>query len=267
MRARPSAAARRIARQARGITAHRRSRAGAAAQAARRRPPATCARWTGASRGTRAALRLVASATAARTRRLSRRAPSTARTWSGRRATTSATYREASPADRRAQRRATLPWQQRARSAPAQRDRSIPRGRPRRPIRHRRAAPRVRELPGARPCGVLDHTAPPTHRRERGSKAAAVVAEHGGVRLREVARRKLAPPLARRVRDDGVRPGVEARVAGRIPRVDVVEAVVRAAGLDVERCNGAHHGDTPARRASTAASVSAQQPPRGPTVP
>lgn len=102
---------------------------------------------------------------------------------------------------------------------------------------------------------MLKHAAVSSDGRESRGKAAAVVADSVAVaRLNDVG--ELAPARARRVRDDRVRPRVGASVAELVPGVDVGEAVVRAASVDVE---GSYHGLCPSRRVvSATAHVSAR---------
>src|SRR5262245_12378884 len=82
---------------------------------------------------------------------------------------------------------------------------------------------------------MLEDPAPATHRRERGDEAAAVVALDAPDPRRRSAEPVAPPPLAGRVRDHGPGAGVQAGVAGLVPRVHAVEPPVDAAPRDVER--------------------------------
>jgi hypothetical protein len=82
---------------------------------------------------------------------------------------------------------------------------------------------------------MLEHAAPPTHGRDRRRKTTAVVPLHAAHLHGRPAVPVAAPPLARRMRDDRMRPRVRARVALFIPRVDIVETRIHAGRLDEER--------------------------------
>lgn len=87
--------------------------------------------------------------------------------------------------------------------------------------------------PRVRVSRVLEDAAPLADRGERGSEGAAVVAPHIPVSSLDESRER-APSSAWRVRNDRVRAGVEAGVTGLVPDVDVGEARVGSARVDVQ---------------------------------
>ena len=96
--------------------------------------------------------------------------------------------------------------------------------------------------PGVRTFRVFKDAAPAPHRGQRGGKASAIVALHladtGQLDMERLTGPELPPPLARRMRDNRVRPGIEPRVAVLVPRVESRTTEVATAFGDVE---GAKH--------------------------
>jgi hypothetical protein len=83
---------------------------------------------------------------------------------------------------------------------------------------------------------MLENPAPATHERKRGGEASAVVSEFAAHGARIGTATPVAPPsLARGVRDDRKRAGVQSRVSARVPRIDAVKTEVNASGRD-EQC-------------------------------
>src|SRR6185437_489824 len=93
----------------------------------------------------------------------------------------------------------------------------------------------LKSAPGVAALGMLQHPAEFAHGRQRGSEAAAVVAQ---LEPRECLWRAApiaAPALARRMRDDRMRTIVEPGIALSVPRVYVGKAVICSASLDEKR--------------------------------
>ena len=80
---------------------------------------------------------------------------------------------------------------------------------------------------------MLEHAAEMTDDLESGLEATAIVADPVAVAVLHLnPGREPTPPRARRMRDHRPRPLIEPRVPGLVPRVDALEPVVGAAGLD-----------------------------------
>lgn len=97
-------------------------------------------------------------------------------------------------------------------------------------------------FPGPRIRRVLDDTTKVADLAESRFEASVVVAEDaaGRVSRRATGVPLLGPPLARRMRHDRMRASVQPRVALLVSRINVGEAVVHPAFLDVEGCHRRH---------------------------
>jgi hypothetical protein len=86
---------------------------------------------------------------------------------------------------------------------------------------------------------MLDDSAVLADAVEAVRKASAVVAldltDAGSLDVERLAGPQLAPALAGGVRHDRPRPVIQPGIAGFIPRIDVVQAIITAASLDKER--------------------------------
>ena len=86
--------------------------------------------------------------------------------------------------------------------------------------------------PGMASLGVLENAAPFSHRRQRCSKAAVVVAQLEPRPGAGASAPITAPAFAGRMGDDRIRPFVEARVARLGPQINIGKAAICALLLD-----------------------------------
>lgn len=87
--------------------------------------------------------------------------------------------------------------------------------------------------------GVFQHATPHQDTTQRARETTLVIA--GAIVFSAPARivdlRKWSPQLARRMRNNLVRPGVEPRIPGFVPRINIIEAEVTAVSLDEQGRN------------------------------
>ncbi|TDN81749.1 hypothetical protein EV664_107151 [Stakelama pacifica] len=96
-------------------------------------------------------------------------------------------------------------------------------------------------VPSAGFSRMLKHAAICSHRSQGAGETTAVVTRSIvlATPTRIVDARHSAPPLARRVCDNGMRPGITASITRLVPRINAVETEIAAIRFDVERRNGA----------------------------
>jgi hypothetical protein len=101
--------------------------------------------------------------------------------------------------------------------------------------------------PSVAPPRMLQDAAPLAYSGKRSLKAAAVIAldlaDARSFDEQRLSGPQLAPPLARRMTNHGVRSRIKAGVAGFIPRIDAGQAVVAPAVLDVEGSDPTHQDE------------------------